>query len=261
MGRLSVLGIAAAALALASCDDPVGPQPDKPIRPPEGYTGGPPEPPGPPKPKNAAPTAPAPAPAPEPAAAPPAPEPEKPKCPADVSTVLTGKARAVKDKKKQRIELKLGAKANGPKIEYRKVRSVEEGGTEEVKTDGAELVALVGPATPKSKVKLTVTLMCSWEDRVVTVLLDAKSLQVTLKELPPAPESGFLNITADPGTKVSTVGKDGKELGVTPLRNMPLAPGKYQLKLEPKKGKAKTVAIEIRSAQVTTVPFDEKKKK
>jgi len=251
MGRLGLLCMVV--LVVASCDEPVGPQPDKPILPPEGYTGAPPVDP-------AAPPSPAPKPKEAEAAAPVAPaappEPEKPKCPADVATVLTAKAKAAKQKK--RIELKLGAKAGGPAIEYRKVRAVDEGSTEDVKTDGAELTALLSPATPKSKLKLTVTLLCGWEDRTVTVVVDAKSLQVTLKELPPPPEPGYLNVAAEPGTKVSA---SGKELGVTPLRNVPLAPGKYQLKLEPKKGKPKTVALEIKSGQTANVPMADEKKK
>jgi hypothetical protein len=254
MGRLTALGIAIA--ALVACDEPVGPQPDKPIKPPEGYTGAAPAPPGPPgepSPQAAAKAEP------EVKTPPAVAEPERPKCPADVTTVLTGKAKLGKDKKK-RIELKLGAKANGPNIEYRKVRFAEDGATEEVRTDGAELTTLVTAASPKAKVKITVLLMCGWEDRIVTVTLDAKSLQVTLKEVPPAPEPGYLNVVAEPGTKVSTAGKEGKELGVAPLRNVPLAPGKYQLKLEPKKGKPKMVAVEIRSAQVSNVPDDKKRK-
>jgi hypothetical protein len=80
---------------------------------------------------------------------------------------------------------------------------------------------------------------------------------VTLKEVPPAPEPGYLNVAAEAGMKVTA---SGKELGYTPLRNVPLAPGKYQLTLQPKKGKAKNVAVEIKSGQPSNVDLDPKKK-
>ncbi|MBL8949963.1 MAG: hypothetical protein JNK82_04245 [Myxococcaceae bacterium] len=250
MGRSLLLGIAAA--ALVACDEPVGPQPDKPIRPTDAIGSGPPPGPPPPKPAPPKPVEPAveaPPPVPEP------PAPEKPKCPADAGDALTGKAKSTKDKKK-RIELKLSGKANGPTMEFRKIRLIEEGGAEDVKY-GAELTAMVA-TEPKGKLKMSVVVLCGWEDRVINVTMDPKSLQVTMKEAPPQTEHGFLNVVADPGMKVTA---SGKELGYTPLRNLPMAPGKYALKLEPKKGKAKTFAVEIKPQQVSTVAYDEKKKR
>jgi hypothetical protein len=252
MGRLLVMCLTAA-VGLELCDDPVGPQPDQPIKPPPGYAGEPPPPTGgPPQPKPTAPAQAAEAPA-EKAA----PAPEPPKCPADIGTLLIGKVKASKDKKKQRLKLELGAKAGGPTITYRKLVKAEDGQTEEPKLEGATLTAFLIPFNPKGKVRLTVLVACGWEDRNVAVTVDPKGLAVTMKEIPPPPEPGFLNVSAEAGVKVTA---SGRELGVTPLRNVPLPPGKYQLTLQPKKGKPKTVAVEIKSAQTSNVDLDAKKK-
>src|SRR5438874_2511366 len=113
MGRLLVLCLAAGGFSLDNCgDDPVGPQPDKPIRPPQGYTGEPPPEPGqPPAPVPAGGTGgsaaaqPSPSPAPAAAAAP-----DQPKCPKDAASLVTAKAHPAPKDKKKRVELKLSGK-------------------------------------------------------------------------------------------------------------------------------------------------------
>lgn len=251
--------LAVTAIVLAACDEPVGPQPDKPIRPPPGYTGAPPPgPPGPPQPAapvkvdSAAGGAPAPA-----AAAAAAAEPEPPKCPADVSGLLTAKAKATKEKRK-RFVLQLGARSGGPTIAFKKVVRSEGGSAENVEAKGSELTAYLVPTHAKEKMSVTFSVTCGWEDRLLGVTLDPKGATVTMKEALPPPEPGFLSVLADAGTKVSASGRD---LGMTPLKGLPMPPGKYTLKLEPKKGKPRLVAVEISSGETTNVAADMPKKK
>jgi hypothetical protein len=240
---------------VAACDDPVGPQPDQPIRPPAGYDGKPPLPPGPPEPK--------PAPKPVEQAAPPAetpgpdPAPELPKCPADVGAALTAKAKPTKDKRK-RIAVELSPKSKtGPSISFIKVVRTEDGVAEDVKVNGAELEGFVVPSTPKGKVTMVVSVACNGVDRLAGVAVDPKGT-ATVKELAPPPEPGYLDVDAPAQTKVSAV---GKELGVAPFKGLALAPGKYTLKLQPAKGKAKTTTVEIRSGEHSTVAMESPKKK
>jgi hypothetical protein len=229
----------------------VGPQPDKPIRPPEGYTGEPPAEPGsPPQPKPAAPPAAAPeeakAPAPAPTAPPPA-APEPVKCPGDATSLINAKVKANLKDKKKRAKLELTAKSG---VTFKKLVKTEDGAADDVKADGDAFSAVVAPKT-----KLVVLVQCGWEDRTISVTVDGA--HAALREIPAPPEPGFLNLAAEPGLKVSA---NGKELGVTPLRNVPLAPGKYQLKLQPAKGKPRTVAVEIKSSATATVSDIPKKK-
>ncbi|MBK7857153.1 MAG: hypothetical protein IPJ65_00760 [Archangiaceae bacterium] len=251
MGRLAVIALLSG-LSLDLCDDPVGPQPDQPIRPPAGYVPDPPPPLPPglqPPPQQAPAAAASPAKAEAPAAAPADP----PKCPkGDPSGLISARAKPGKDKKHKSIELKLTAKSGAP-IQFKKVTQTDDGAAEEVKAEGPELTATVVPASAKAKVKLTVLVQCGWEDRTLLATVDAKG--ATLREVPPPPEPGFLNLVAEPGLRVSA---SGKELGVTPLRQVALAPGKYQLKLQPAKGKPRTLAVEIRAAETSTVQ-DKKK--
>ena len=231
---------------LSACDEPVGPQPDQPIRPPSGYV---PDPGGPPPPKPAAP------PPPKEVAVAPAqpPPPEPPKCPEEVATVLTAKAKPVPKDKRKRVALELGAKsADGPTIVFNKVVRTEEGVTEDVKAKGATLEAFVVPANAKSKVKVTLTVTCGWEERVLGVTVDSKG-GVTMKQVPPPPEPGFLDVFADASTKVSV---SGRELGPGPIKGQPLAPGKYVVKLTPKKGKPRMVQLEITSGRHTNIGTD-----
>jgi hypothetical protein len=191
----------------------------------------------------------------EKAEAAPAPAPEPPKCPPDVGAVLTGKAKAGKDRKK-RIKLELAAKGGAPSITWRKELKSDDGNVEDVKVEGSTLSAqLTGYG--RGKMKLTTSVTCGWEDRLLGITVDARSLAVTLKELPPPPEPGYLNVVAEPGAKVTA---SGRELGLAPLRNVPLPPGRYQVTVQPKKGKAKTVGVEIKSAQYSSVELDPKKK-
>ncbi len=241
---------------VAACDDPVGPQPDQPIRPPAGYDGKPPLPPGPPEPK------PAPKPveqaaAPQVEAPPPAPVPEPPKCPSDVGTALTVKAKPAKDKRK-RIAVELSPKSkSGPSISFIKVVRTEEGVTEDVKVNGSELEGFVVPSAPKGKATMVVSVACNGVDRLVAVAVDPKGT-ATAKEVAPPPEPGYLDVEAPAQTKVSASGKD---LGVAPFKGVALAPGKYTLKLQPAKGKAKTTTVEIRSGEHATVAMESPKKK
>lgn len=251
--RVSLFAVTA--LVLAACDEPVGPQPDKPIRPPPGYNGAPPPgPPGPPQPVAAPPkpegeAAPAPAPAPL--------EPEPQRCPADVSSLLTAKAKPTKEKRK-RFMLQLGARSGGPTISFKKVVRSEGGFAENVEAKGADLTAYLVPTQVKEKMSVTLSVTCGWEDRLLAVTLDPRGAAVAMKEALPPPEPGFLSVLADAGTKVSASGRD---LGVTPLKGLPMPPGKYTLRLEPKKGKPRIVAVEISSGETTNVAADLPKKK
>jgi hypothetical protein len=249
MGRFILIAVVSG-FSLDMCDEPSGPQPDKPIRPPEGYTGEPPPgtlPPGltPPTPKGPEAGDAAVAKAAPPPTAPVLADP--PKCPQDPTGLITAKVKPHKDKKKKGFELKLTAKSGAP-ILFKKVSKTDDGSSEDVKAEGGELTATVTPESAKAKAKLTVAVQCGWEDRVVIVTADGKG--ATMREVPRPPEPGFLNLVGQPGVKVST---GGKELGVTPLRAVPLPPGKYQLKLQPPKGKPRTVAVEIKSAETSTV--------
>jgi hypothetical protein len=240
MGRF-ILIVALTGFSLDNCDEPTGPQPDKPIRPPEGYV-----PDAPPPPVQGAGNA-------DPSAAKTGPPPtgsataDPPKCPQEPSGLISAKVKSHKDKKKKSFELRLSAKG-GAAISFKRVSKTEEGSTDDVKAEGAELSALVTPESAHGKVKVTVSVQCGWEDRQVIVTADAKG--ATMKDVPRLPEPGFLNVVGEAGVKVSAA---GKELGVTPLRALPLPPGKYQLRLQPPKGKAHTVAVEIKSTETSTV--------
>src|SRR4051812_17100694 len=250
MGRLLIICCLATGFSLGKCvDEPPGPQPDKPIRAPDGYVpDAPPEPSGPPTPKAVPPPKPAgggegggaAAAAHAPAAA----EPEQPKCPKDSAALISAKVRPAPKDKKKRLELKLTAKSGSAVVTFKRITKTEDGTAEDVKAEGSELTALVDPV--KAKAKLFVLVQCGWEDRTVAVTVDAKG--ATMKEVPPPPEPGYLSLAAQPGMKVSS---GGKELGITPLRNVPLAPGKYELTLKPAKGKPRMVKVEIKSGETT----------
>jgi hypothetical protein len=182
--------------------------------------------------------------------------PEPPKCPADVGAAVTAKVKAAKDKKR-RIKLELGAKSSGPSIVWRRELKSDEGFIEDLKVEGSALTAFILPGDPKGKTKLTTTVTCGLDDRVLGITLDARAVSVALKEVPRPPQPGYLNVVAEAGAKVSA---SGRELGVAPLRNVPLPPGRYQVTVQPKKGKAKTVAVEIKSAEYANVELEAKKK-
>lgn len=208
-------------------------------------------PPGPPEPK------PPPKPVEQAEAPPPAPVPEPPKCPADVGAALAVKAKPTKDKRK-RIAVELSPKSkNGPSISFIKVVRTEDGATEDVKVSGSELEGFVVPSAPKGKATMVVSVACNGVDRLVGIAVDPKG-SATAKEVAPPPEPGYLDVEAPAQTKVSA---PGKELGVAPFKGVALAPGKYTLKLQPAKGKAKTTTVEIRSGEHTTVAMDTPKKK
>ena len=224
----------------------MGPQPAQPIKPPPGYVAPPP-----PDAEAAKPTA-APGQA---AAAEPAPPP--PKCPADVGALLTAKVKATKEKKK-RYFVSVVARADGAEVSFKKVVRSDGGAVSDAKLAGAEATAYLAPTHPKDKMTVIFSATCGWEERLAAVVLDPRGPTVSVREAQPPPEPGYLSVLADAGTKVSSA---GRELGVAPLREVPMPPGKYSLRLEPKRGKAKVLAVEITSGQTTNVALDPPKRK
>jgi hypothetical protein len=250
-------------LVAVACDEPTGPQPAQPIKAPAGYVPGgdpltPKPPPGPPprkaKVEGADDGGGAPAPA---AAAAPAEEAKtvtpSVKCPNDVASVLTGKAKwQSKDKKKKHLEVRISGKSAAGElgIAFHQPVKAEDATVDDTELNPGELVVQLSPESPSAKVKLTMPVTCGMTDNQLLATVDVKGLSVQLREVPKPPEPGFLNVMGEAGLKVSA---GGKELGVTPLRNVPMPPGKYQLTLKAAKGKPRTAAAEIKSGETSTV--------